>query len=68
MRGLSGEKHIEVDGPVTIIPREQYESLVETLEILSDRKLIKDLEAALKDIRGKRLYTHEQVFGRKRKK
>ncbi|MBI4411290.1 MAG: type II toxin-antitoxin system Phd/YefM family antitoxin [Deltaproteobacteria bacterium] len=41
---------------------EEYEGLMETLEILSDKQLLKQLKKADEDFRKGRLYTHEQVF------
>lgn len=41
---------------------EEYESLVETLEILSDRELIKSIERGLKDEKAGKLHSHEEVF------
>ena len=41
---------------------EEYESLLETLEILSDRELLKSLDRGLSDEKEKQLYTHGQVF------
>lgn len=41
---------------------EEYESLIETLEILSDRELMKSIDRGLKDEKAERLYSHEDVF------
>jgi PHD/YefM family antitoxin component YafN of YafNO toxin-antitoxin module len=41
---------------------EEYESLIETLEILSDRELVKRIERGLKDTKAGRLYPHKDVF------
>lgn len=41
---------------------EEYEGLLETLEILSDKKLMSRLKKAEDDFRRGRVYTHEQVF------
>lgn len=41
---------------------EEYESLIETLEILSDRELMRSIERGLKDKKTKRLYSHSDVF------
>ncbi len=41
---------------------EDYESLIETLEILSDRDLMKSIERGLKDAKAGRLYPHKDVF------
>ena len=36
---------------------------LETLEILSDRKLLQSLIRAESDVKGKHLYSHKDVFG-----
>lgn len=41
---------------------DDYEGLMETLEILSDKQLIKQLKKADQDFRKGRSYSHEQVF------
>ena len=41
----------------------EYESLIETLEILSDRDFMRSLERGLKDEDKGRLFSHEDVFG-----
>ncbi len=41
---------------------EELESLIETLEILSDRELMKSIDKALEDEKTGRLYSHEEVF------
>lgn len=45
-----------------LISGDDYEGLVETLEILSDKQLIKQLKKADEDFRKGRSYSHEQVF------
>ncbi len=40
----------------------EYESLIETLEILSDREFMKSLERGLRDEQEDRLFSHEDVF------
>jgi len=44
---------------------EEYESLLETVEILSDRELMASLGRGLKDEKAGRLYSHGQVFPEK---
>ena len=41
---------------------EEYETLVETVEILSDRELMASVDRGLADEKAGRLYAHEQVF------
>lgn len=45
-----------------LISADEYEGLLETLEILSDKKLMRSLHKADEDFRKGRLHTHEQVF------
>jgi prevent-host-death family protein len=40
----------------------EYESLIETLEILSDREFMKSLERGLRDEQEGRFFSHEDVF------
>jgi len=41
---------------------EEYESLIETLEILSDRDLMASLRRGLKDEKAGRVHTFKEVF------
>ena len=41
---------------------EEYESLIETLEILSDRELVKSIERGLKDVKAGRMHSLKDVF------
>ena len=41
---------------------DEYENLIETLEILSDRELMKSIDRGLKEVRMEKLYSHEEVF------
>ena len=41
---------------------EEYESLIETLEILSDRELVKSIERGLKDVKAGRVYPLKDVL------
>lgn len=41
---------------------EEYEGLIETLEILSDRELLRSIESGLLDEKEGRLFSHEEVF------
>ena len=42
---------------------EEYEGLMETLEILSDKQLVGSMKRAKKHFSKKQTYSHEQVFG-----
>ncbi|MBI2659710.1 hypothetical protein HYX07_00935 [Candidatus Woesearchaeota archaeon] len=41
------------------IPREEYESMKETLEILSNKKLMKDIKEGIEDIKKGRYITFQ---------
>jgi len=45
-----------------LISIEEYESLIETLEILSDRELVESINRGLKDEKTGRLHSYEEVF------
>jgi prevent-host-death family protein len=42
---------------------EEYEGLLETLEILADGKLMKKIQGGLEDIEAGRIVGHEEVWG-----
>ena len=44
---------------------DEYESLIETLEILSDRELLASVDKGLEDEKAGRLHSHREVFGDK---
>ncbi|GEM_PF-560297 len=46
-----------------LIGEQEYESLLETLEVLSDKKQVERLASALKHVQKGKLYSHEDVFG-----
>jgi prevent-host-death family protein len=43
-----------------LVPIEDYESLLETMEVMADRKAMRDLAAALADERGGRLFKRDK--------
>ncbi len=45
-----------------LIGIEEYESLIETLEILSDSELMESIKTGLKDEKAGRIHAHEEVF------
>ncbi len=45
-----------------LIGIEEYENLIETLEILSDSELMESIKTGLKDEKAGRIHTHEEVF------
>lgn len=45
------------------IPKDDYESLLETLEILNDRKQLDRIQSALKNIKKGRVLSHKDIFG-----
>ncbi len=44
---------------------EEYETLIETLEILSDRELMASIDRGLADEKAGRLHAHDEVFPKK---
>ncbi len=46
---------------LAVIPWELYESIVETLEVLSDEKLMMDLKQSIKEVRAGRLIPWEKI-------
>lgn len=47
---------------VVLLSVEEYETLIETVEILSDRELMASVDRGLADEKAGRLYAHEEVF------
>jgi antitoxin YefM len=47
-----------------LMSAEEYEGLLETIEILGDRKLLRSLARADEEFRKGRTLTHVQVFGK----
>ncbi len=45
-----------------LIGIEEYENLIETLEILSDSELMESIKTGLKDEKTGRIHAHEEVF------
>jgi len=45
-----------------LLSYEEYEGLLETLEILSDRQLMKSIDRGLKDEKAGRVLPHAEVF------
>ena len=48
---------------VVAMSLEEYESLMETIDVLSDEEMRQAIREAEEDIKAGRLYPHEQVFG-----
>ena len=40
----------------------RYETLLETIEILSDKEIVKKLESSAKDFKSGRVYSHDEVW------
>lgn len=51
-----------------LVGEQEYESLMETLEVLSDKKQVERLTNALKHVQKGKLYSHEDVFGHRQPK
>lgn len=45
------------------VPKEDYDSLLETIEILGDRNQIDRIQSALRNVKKDRLLSHEDIFG-----
>lgn len=45
-----------------LIGIEEYESLIETLEILSDMELMESIKRGLEDEKAGKFYSHEEIF------
>lgn len=45
------------------VPKDDYDSLLETLEILSDAQQLNRIQAALQSLKKGRLHSHQDVFG-----
>ncbi|MBI1939826.1 MAG: hypothetical protein HYS25_17085 [Ignavibacteriales bacterium] len=57
-------KTIKVKKPSVIISEDKYEELKETIEILSDNKLVRSISKALAEPKEKRK-SHKEVFSQK---
>jgi len=66
-RIAGGEQHVVLraeDGTeVVAMSLEEYEGLMETLDILSDEEEAQGLREGLNDLDEGRVHTHEEVFG-----
>ncbi len=51
-----------VDVEMISIPRPLYESLLETLEVLSDKSEIESIRRGIQDIRKRRTYSEEDFL------
>jgi PHD/YefM family antitoxin component YafN of YafNO toxin-antitoxin module len=49
-------------GEAFIVPAEQYEDIVETLEVMSDKELYEGIKRAKEEIKGRDVYDLEKVF------
>jgi PHD/YefM family antitoxin component YafN of YafNO toxin-antitoxin module len=49
---------------LAVIPWDLYESIIETLEVLSEPDLVAALRASIKDIERGRLLSHNEVGAR----
>lgn len=50
---------------VVLMSVDDYEGWLETIEIMSDKKLMDDIRLARKEIKEGKVYTFEEVFGKK---
>jgi PHD/YefM family antitoxin component YafN of YafNO toxin-antitoxin module len=49
---------------LAVLPWEFYESIIETLEVLSDSELMAELHESVEDIERDRLLSHEELGSR----
>lgn len=56
-------KIVKISTPSAVISQDNYESLVETLEILSDQKVLSRIESAVNNIHKGKTFSHREVFG-----
>jgi prevent-host-death family protein len=49
--------------PVSVMmPLSRYEALLETIDILSDKQILKSLEQSKTDFNSKRVFSHDEVW------
>ncbi len=66
-RSIKGHIPIEIrsrEGDALLVSKEDYEGLLETLELLSIPGFKKSLDEGESDIKAGRVYTMKQVFGK----
>ena len=51
------------EGDVILLSEEDYENLLETVELLSKPKLLKSIRQAKKEIKEGKVYSIKEVFG-----
>lgn len=55
--------------PVAIMMSvDEYEGWLETLEILSNKRMVKEIRKALRELKKGKYYTFEEVVGRQQRK
>ena len=67
-RSIKGHEQIKIstrEGDAILISEEDYESLLETLELLSTPGLAQSIAKARKEIESGETYSLEEVFGKK---
>ncbi|MBI2336336.1 MAG: type II toxin-antitoxin system Phd/YefM family antitoxin [Deltaproteobacteria bacterium] len=64
LQNQGGVVAITKDGQAAgiLMSPEEYEGLLETLEILHDQSLLRSLHRALKESRAKNWHSHQEVF------
>jgi len=45
-----------------MMPLSRYEALLETIDILSDKQILKSLEKSKIDFNSKRVFSHDEVW------
>lgn len=51
-----------------LIPPDVYEGFLETIDIIKDKQLLKEINESLEDIKKGRLHSFKEVVGREQKK
>lgn len=64
IRGNRQYRIVHKEGNVVIMSEEDYENLIETLELLSKPGLLKSVKKAKKEIGKGDLFTMKEVFGK----
>ena len=63
VRGHTPIKITSRSGDAVLMSEEDYESLIETLELLSTPGMLEGVQKAKEDIRAGRTKTHREIFG-----
>jgi antitoxin YefM len=65
-RSVRGHRVYEItskDGGVVLLSKDDYDNLLETLELMSVPGLVRSVHAARKEIKSGKTYSMDEVFG-----